>query len=85
MNDQEFVQSMGALKGQVAYLPSTISAALTDILGELGAASTLSYTGDASDGNLVSFARRMDELFGDGSPKVLTEIVFWVTTSVKKS
>jgi hypothetical protein len=74
VNDKEFVREMQPLRNDLADLQSRIRSAMTKILGELGAISALSYTGDASDGDLAAFARRVTELFGLGASKILSEL-----------
>ncbi len=75
VNDQEFVRELQPLRNDPVSLPSKIRSAMTNILGELGALSALSYTGDASDGDLTAFATRVRELFGLGASKILSELV----------
>ncbi len=85
VDDREFVRSMEGFQSNVGNLQSMIKGALTEILGELGAISALSYTGDLSDGNLVGFARRVYELFGTGASRILADIVSWVAERVKSA
>ena len=85
MNEQDFVQTMASLKGEGGDLKTTIRAALTAVLGELPAIVALSYTGDAEDGDLESFVRRTEELFGVSAPTVLTSITSWAVTNLKGS
>jgi len=80
----EFAGTMQALKGEIGDIQSTIRAALTEILGDLAGPSTLSYTGDVPDGNFLTFAKRVYELFGIGAAAVLSEIASWVASHVKK-
>jgi hypothetical protein len=74
---EPFQNDFGNLQTMIRY-------AMTDILGELGAISALSYTGDTSDGNLLAFARRVYELFGLGASKILSEIVSWISGTFRK-
>jgi len=85
VDDREFVHTMEGFQSNVGNLQSMIRGALTEILGELGAVSALSYTGDLSDGNLVGFARRVYELFGTGAGRILADIVSWVTKRAKSA
>jgi len=47
---------------------------LSDTLGELPAVATLSYTGDAANGDFLGFATRIEELFGSSATPLLNVI-----------
>jgi len=79
MNAKEFVHTMNSLKSQVVDIRSTIKSAMIEALGELPAIAAVSYTGDLQDGDIDSFARRTEELFGTGSPRILAVIVVCAT------
>ena len=85
MNDKEFVQELGALGFDTGEVRSIIRAALTNLLGEIAAAAVMAHTGDAADGNLSSFARRMQELLEGGTPVALDSIVAFATQSADRS
>jgi hypothetical protein len=51
-----------------------IRTALRSFLGELPAIVALSYSGDASDGDLDGFVKRTEELFGPKAPTILGSI-----------
>jgi hypothetical protein len=48
---------------------------LTHVLGELPMVATLAYVGDASNGDFLGFATRLEELLGAGAPKMLDLIM----------
>ena len=77
MNGRDFVTTMEGMAEDPLELQSMIRTALTKILGELPAMTTLAYTGDAADGDLVGFAQRTQELFGASAPTVLNNIVMF--------
>jgi len=85
MSGKEFVKTMEGLKNEIGDLQSTIMKALTEALGELPAIAAVSYTGTGEDGDLGSFAKKTEELFGTGSPKILSIIVIVASESVKES
>lgn len=55
-------------------LGTVVRGTLNGTLGELSAIAVLSYAGDAADGDFSGFATRIDELFGNGAPRLLEEI-----------
>jgi len=48
---------------------------LNGMLGELSAVATLSYAGDATDGDFLGFATRIEELFGSSTTMLLNGII----------
>lgn len=85
MNGPEFVQTMENLKRDGGELQTTIREALAAALGELPATVALAYTGDAEDGDLESFVRRVDELFGTSAKTILKNIASWATRNAPNS
>jgi hypothetical protein len=55
------------------------------MLGELPATAALSYAGDATDGDFLAFATRIDELFGNVAPKLLDGIAVAFEATLRSS
>lgn len=88
MSAKQFVTAMKSVKTtNNENLQETIRTALMNFLGELPAIVALSYSGDASDGDLDGFVRRTEELFGPKAPIILGFIATWAEerASVSKS
>lgn len=68
------MKTVSGLKLDRSILPAVIKTALTDVLGELPAIVILTYTGDASDGDVAGFVRRMQELLGSSASIMLGNI-----------
>jgi len=75
MSTDEFVQTIEAKNIRGPRLSGLIRTALTDLLGEISAAASLAYVGDAENGDVKSFAVRADELFGSSAPLVFSHII----------
>jgi hypothetical protein len=58
-------------------VPAIIRESLNTTLGELATQAALSYTGDASDGDLVRFTNRTEALFRTSAPMVFSTILWW--------
>lgn len=72
---ERFVREIEAKNVPRAELSKVIRTAFTDLFGELSATTAMCYVGDASNGDLRSFAERTDELFGSGASLVFSRIV----------
>ena len=75
MSTDEFVQTIESKNIRGPSLSALIRTALTDLLGEISAAASLAYVGDAQNGDLKGFAVRADELFGSSAPLIFSHIV----------
>lgn len=76
---------MKDFKGGSGELQTTIREAMTAVLGDLPAIVALAYTGDVEDGDLESFVRRTEELFGTGAQAIFTNIASWATRHAPNS
>jgi hypothetical protein len=74
-NDSEVIKAMENLRLMGADLPHHVRVAMTGVLGELPALATIAYTGVVEDGDIKSFIRRTEELFGPNAETVLRSIV----------
>jgi hypothetical protein len=68
-----------------AELSIIVRDTLSDTLGELPAVATLSYTGDAVNGDFLGFATRIEELFGSSSTSLLNVIIETFEAKPRKS
>lgn len=75
LSAEEFVASMQKRRLTPPELSIVIRSALTDLLGEISAAASLAYVGDAANGDIRGFATRADELFGSSSGLIFSHIV----------
>ncbi|MDG6926633.1 MAG: hypothetical protein JRN09_08770 [Nitrososphaerota archaeon] len=75
MSAEEFVQTIQRRNMMGSEVSECIRAALTDLLGEISAAASLAYVGDAANGDIKGFARRTDELFGSSAGLIFSHIL----------
>jgi hypothetical protein len=71
----EFVMTVEKRRIRSPELSEYIRDALTDLLGEISAAASLAYVGDAANGDVRGFATRADELFGTSAGLIFSHIV----------
>jgi hypothetical protein len=75
MSTDEFVHTIESKNIRGPSLSNLIRTALNDLLGEISAAASLAYVGDAQNGDVRGFAVRADELFGSSAPLIFSHIV----------
>lgn len=85
MSTDEFVQTIQSKGIRGPTLSALIRTALTDLLGEISAAASLAYVGDAQNGDIKGFAVRADELFGSSAPLIFSHIVVMANKKDKNS
>jgi hypothetical protein len=85
LGTDEFVQTIESRRIQGPQLSEFIKQALTDLLGEISAAASLAYVGDAANGDIRGFATRADELFGTSSGLIFSHIVVMAEKGKKTS
>jgi hypothetical protein len=61
-----------------------VRATMTAMLGELSTLTALSYAGDATSGDFLGFATRIEELFGSSGTMLLSQIVAGVETALPR-
>jgi hypothetical protein len=74
-NGEMFVREITSRNVPRQELSKAIKASFNDLFGELSATTALCYVGDASNGDLRSFAERTSELFGNSASVVFSRIV----------
>ena len=84
LSPDEFVDAIETKNVHGARLSDLIRTALNDLLGEISAAASLAYVGDAENGDIRSFAVRADELFGSSAPLIFSHIVVMIDKKNKK-
>ena len=85
LGSDEFVQTIEKRRIQGPDLSGYIKQALNDLLGEISAAASMAYVGDAANGDVRGFARRADELFGTSSGLIFSHIVVMADKGKKTS
>lgn len=75
LSTDEFVQAISKRNLGTQEVSECIRSALSDLLGEISAAASLAYVGDAANGDVRGFARRTDELFGSSSGLIFSHII----------
>ncbi len=83
MSTDEFVETIESRNLRGPGLSELIRSALTDLLGEISAAASLAYVGDAENGDIKGFAVRADELFGSSAPLIFSHIVVMADKQTK--
>jgi len=79
----EFILSLEKRRIKGPELSEFIREALKDLLGEISAAASLAYVGDAANGDVRGFATRADELFGTSAGLIFSHILVMVDKGKK--
>src|ERR1700722_13414574 len=83
MSNEEFVITLESKNIKGALLSALIRTSLSDLLGEISAAASLAYVGDAENGDIRAFAARADELFGSSAPLIFSHIILMADKKIK--
>jgi len=83
LSNEEFVVTLESKNIKGAHLSALIRTSLSDLLGEISAAASLAYVGDAENGDIRAFAVRADELFGSSAPLIFNHILLMADKKVK--
>jgi hypothetical protein len=84
MNSREFASVASRLKNDGVDVSLVIRTALTNVLGDIPAEVILSYTGDASNGDVQAFGQRMEELLGNGAQTMFANITSWAKKNARQ-
>ena len=83
LSNEEFVITLESKNIKGALLSALIRTSLSDLLGEISAAASLAYVGDAENGDIRAFASRADELFGSSAPLIFSHIILMADKKAK--